>query len=140
MFQVSKKCRQLCLEYFENLVEELKETHVLVVSCNQDSTLYLVPKGSEDQITYHSKPVNSYRFSDHWNWYANVRKCPDQHYIQCFNKDLPYPRRRPEPGKPSHPIAAMCVAYFGDDGLYHTVFGERFDRKTKKWSFSYAAI
>lgn len=134
--RISEERKQLCLEYFENLVEELKESHVLVGSCNQDSTLYLVPKGSEDQITYHSKPVNSYRFSDHWNWYANTRRCPNPRYIQCFNRELPYARRRPEPGKPSRPVVGVCVAYFDEDNEYHTVFGERFNRKTKEWSFS----
>lgn len=124
-----------CIEYFYALAEELKNTHTLVKSCNVDSTMYLVPKGTEDQITYHSKPANSYRFSDHWNWYANVRKCANERYVQCLNVDMPWAKKRTAKGKPSRPIFGIAVAKIGDDSKYHHVFGERFNKKTKEWSF-----
>ena len=64
----------MCTEFFNDLCNELKDTHTLVKSCNKDYSAYLVPKGTEDQISYSSKPVGSYRISDHWNWYANIKK------------------------------------------------------------------
>ena len=127
--------KRACMEYFNNLCNELKETHSLVGSCNKDCSLYLVPKGTEKEITYSSKPVNSYRFSDHWNWYSNIKKCSDPHYIQCFNIDAPRVKQRIEPGKASKPVLCICVAYFGEDEKYHHVYGEKFDRDKKKWSF-----
>lgn len=127
--------KRSCLEYFYYLCDELRETHTIVGSCNNDCSLYLVPKGTESQITYYSKPVDSYRFSDHWNWYANLKKCPDEKYVQCFNPDLPWARRRSEDGRATRPIFGVCVAYFDADQKYHTVFGERFNRRTKKWRF-----
>lgn len=130
-----KEKKEACLKFFYELVEELKDTHELVGSCNADETLYLIPKGTIDQLTYTSKPENSYRFSDHWNWYANIRKCQNERYIQCLNTDLPWAKKRIAPGKPSKPIFGICVAKIGDDSKYHTIFGEVFNRKTKKWSF-----
>lgn len=124
-----------CIAYFNNLIEKLKDTHTLVKSCNDDCTMYLVPKGTEDQITYYSKPNDSYRFSDHWNWYANTQKCPDEHYVQCLNDDLPWPRRRTS-NKATRPIWGIQVAYFdGKDEQYHHVYGQKFDKQTKEWSF-----
>lgn len=130
-----KKKKELCVGYFNSLCKELEDTHVLVGSCNNDSSMYLVPKGTEDQITYASKPADSYRFSDHWNWYANTKKCPDEKYVQCLNVDLPRAKPRSEEGKASKPVFGICVAYFDTDSKYHHVYGEKFDRKTKQWCF-----
>lgn len=130
-----KEKQELCINFFYKLADELKDTHEVVGSCNKDSSVYLIPKGSIDKLTYHSKPENSYRFSDHWNWYANIKKCEDSRYVQCFCPDLPWTRRRPAEGMPSRPVTGICVAYFGTDNRYHSVFGDRFDRKTRQWSF-----
>lgn len=127
--------RAMCTEFFNDLCNELKDTHTLVKSCNKDYSAYLVPKGTEDQISYSSKPVGSYRISDHWNWYANIKKCPDENYVQCLNVDMPRAKSRPEEGKPSKPIFGICVAFFGADHKYHHVFGEKFDRRIKRWVF-----
>ena len=103
-YERTEEMKAQCLIYFEDLCRRLEDTHVLVGSCNQDETLYLVPKGTEDQITYNSKPANSYRYSDHWNWYANVKKCKNPNYIQCLNIDLPWAKKRLSEGKASKPI------------------------------------
>ena len=124
-----------CLLYFNELADELNETHELVKSCNNDLSMYLIPKGSIDQLTYHSKPVNSYRFSDHWNWYSSTSKCKDERYVQCFCPDMPWAKRRLAEGKASRPAFGICVAFFGDDNKYHHVFGDKFNRKTHEWSF-----
>ena len=130
-----EKKKELCQKYFDNLCNELKDTHALVRSCNGDFSAYLVPKGTEDQISYSSKPVGSYRISDHWNWFANIKKCHDERYIQCFNADMPRVKPRLGDGKPSKPVFGVCVAYFGADQKYHHVYGEIFDHKTKHWQF-----
>ena len=124
-----------CLDYFMKLADLLKETHVIVGSCKADASVYLVPIGTESEITYHSKPADSYRYSDHWNWYASLHKCENPNYIQCLNVDMPRAKARTAEGKYSKPVLGICVAKIGDDGKYHTVYGEKFDRKQKTWSW-----
>jgi len=125
--------RDKCVEYFDELCRYLSERYEVVGSCNQDISRYLVPRGTVSEITYHSKPVYSFRISDHWNWYANVNKCKNEHYIQCYSVDLPWAKKRPETGKASKPVRGFQVAYFGEDNKYHAVFGEYFNRKTNRW-------
>lgn len=125
-----------CKDYFDRLANKLSETHIVVGSCNQDKSAYLVPKGTEAEITYHSKPINSYRISDHWNWKTNVRKNPDDKYIQCYTQDMPWTKKREAPGKASKPIWGIAVCYFDEmDHMYHVIYGEKFDRKTRTWSW-----
>ena len=124
----------LCLAFFEELSNELPN-YTVVGSSNNDSSLYLVPTGTEDEITYYGKPANSFRISDHWNWYANTKKCDNERYIQCLCVDLPYAKKREAPGKASKPIYACTVSMIGHDGKYHQIFGEKFDRKTKTWKW-----
>lgn len=126
---------ELCIAYFERLAEELKDTHVVVGSCNKDASAYLVPKGTEDQISYYGKPEDSYRISDHWNWFSNVKKCKDEHYVQCLNTDIPWTRLREEPGMATKPRYGIQVAYYGKDRKYHGIFGDLFNRKTKTWAW-----
>ncbi len=128
-----KEKEKYCKEFFEKLAEKLKDTHVIVSSCNQDESKYLVPKGTEDQITYYGKPENSFRISDHWNWYSNVKKNKNVDYIQCYNVDLGVKaKKRKAPGLSSEPYFAWCVCIF-NDGCYHTMVGEfyseRFDEQ-----------
>ena len=127
--------KTLCKEYFMNLAEKLRETHELVKSCNQDETMYIIPKGTIDQLTYTSKPDNSYRYSDHWNWYANTKKCEDPFYIQCHCIDLPRAKRRLKEGYASKPVFGICVAYCKHNDVYHTIYGEKFNTKDRTWSF-----
>lgn len=131
----AREKKDACRAYFMELVQKLKDTHVLVPSCNRDKSLYLVPIGTEDQITYLSKPLDSYRYSDHWSWYSTLEKCPVDWYVQCFNYDLPKPKRREAYGKASKPIYAIQVAYYDGDRKYHHVFGEKFIRNENRWVF-----
>ena len=130
-----EEMKELCKQFFEKLSDLLKETHVVVKSCNQDDSAYLVPKGTEDQITYHSKPDYSFRISDHWNWYSNIKKNPDPYYVQCENVDLMPARMREAIDKASIPIWAWAVAYFGPDCKYHTMIGEYFNEQKQKWDW-----
>lgn len=111
------------------------DTYEEVGSCNADSTLYLVPDGTANQISYTSKPEKSFRVSDHWNWFANLKKCPYEKYIQCLSVDLPFAKKRPANGMASKPINAVQVSVIGKDGKYHAVYGEVFNRKTKTWGW-----
>ena len=124
-----------CQEFFDKLAALLHESYEIVGSCNADNSQYLVPNGTADRITYTSKPISSFRVSDHWNWYSNLKKCPNENYIQCFSLDAPWPKRRLATGKASMPIFCSQVAFVGDDGKYHVVYGEKFDHKTKTWSW-----
>ena len=123
-----------CKAFFDALVSILGDRYEMLRSCNQDMSAYLCPSGTSGEVTYHSKPEESFRISDHWNWYANTNKCSDPRYIQCYCADLPWARRRLEPNKPTRPIMASCVSLFRN-GKYHVIYGERFDRKTKTWSW-----
>lgn len=128
-----KKCR----EWFDKLASLLSDKYEVVQSCNKDFSAYLVPKGTSDQITYHSKPAFSFRISDHWNWYANTKKCKNPHYVQCLNVDLPRARRRNKEAfnMATKPRKACCVAYCAKNGVYMTVYGSRFSRTTQDWDF-----
>lgn len=124
-----------CMKFFESLSDILKETHTMIGSCNHDSSVYLVPNGTEESISYYGKPKNSFRVSDHWNWYANTKKCENEHYIQCLSVDMPRPNERPLPWKASKPKYGSQVAIVGKDGKYRCVYGEKFDRKKRQWTW-----
>ena len=126
--------KQKCINFI-TILQELLPEYEMVGSCNHDVSLYLIPNGTQDQITYHSKPAKSFRMSDHWNWYANINKCENENYIQCLSVDVPYPRKRLAPGKPSKSIVAYQVAFCGENGVYHAVYGETYNRKTKTWGW-----
>ena len=121
-----------CAEFFDGLCKMLSNYEV-VGSCNADSSVYLIPKGTVDELSYYGKPVLSFRISDHWNWYSNIRKCSDPKMIQCFSVDMPWARKRNYADGPSKPVYGCQVAIYGSDHRYHHVYGERFDRKSGKW-------
>lgn len=84
-------------------------------SCNKDYSRYLVPNGTESEVTYHGKPLNSFRISDHWNW-ISPRKAPGE--IQC-----PLWSERNFPAK-TKPLTRIGIFVF--DGKYYCfVCGER---------------
>lgn len=128
-----------CLNFFNALAERLGDDYEIYGSCNKDNSLYLIPKGTLADISYYGKPINSFRVSDHWNWYSTLRRCSDPKRIQCYSADLPWARRRPELTeyhsaiKASTPITAAMVGFYGPDGKYHCVYGEAFNRKDRSW-------
>lgn len=125
----------LCLNFFYELASLLGSDYSLVGSCNRDKSVYLVPKGTEKDISYYGKPNKSFRVSDHWNWYANINKCKKEQYIQCWSVDVPYPRQRKETGKPTKPRKAAQVSIIGPDGKYHVVYGEKWNKNKKTWTW-----
>lgn len=123
-----------CQKFFSELVDISKDHYFLVDSCNNDVSQYLVLYGTQDEeLSYYNKPSWSFRISDHWNWYANVKKCHIYSYIQCLSVDMPRAKKRLEVGKASKPILGYQVCIFGDDEKYHCVYGECYDRKDQKW-------
>ena len=122
----------------ELFIEELSKNligYTMIESCNKDESRYLIPIGTENDLSYYSKPVHSFRYSDHWNWYSNVNKCSIEDMVQCNSVDIPWPKKRESIYKATKPIFGIQVAYYGDDNLYHSVYGFSFDRKTKKWNW-----
>ena len=130
----NQKMRE-CKEFFWILSDLLSNSYEIIGSCNKDESKYLIPKGTLHDLTYYSKPALSFRISDHWNWYAALYKCEEEHYIQCYTKDMPWTRKREREGMPSRPVLGTSVCVLGGDGQYHVVYGEKFDRKTKTWSW-----
>lgn len=127
--------RQQCYSMFLNMAEALIKHYDLVASSNNDGSAYLIPKGSNEHLSYYEKPVNSFRISDHWNWYSNIKKCDDPKLIQCYSADMPYPRKREQEGKATSPRFGMQIAFYGPDKKYHHVFGEKFDQATGSWAW-----
>lgn len=110
-----------CQEFFDELAKKLKAYNYIVVpSCDNDISRYLVLAGSENQITYETKPKYSFRISDHWNWKAALYKCPNPNYIQCYNVDLLQNPRYVT----NSPTNAICVAATMNGYNYHTVYGD----------------
>lgn len=124
-----------CRNFIEELHDILKDEFVFMPSCNQDLSAYLVPNGTEAKVSYYEKPINSFRISDHWNWYSGLRRCADPNMVQCLNIDIPWCRKRKAPGAPTRGIIGVQVAYYGPDNQYHCVFGEKFDRRTRQWTW-----
>lgn len=93
--------KQKCVDWFYQLVMIIGDDYKVVGSCNQDISLYLIPNGTEDEISYYGKPENSFRVSDHWNWYSNIKKkCDKVTEIQCHNISLIHPKREKKKVKP----------------------------------------
>lgn len=107
-------------EKFLELARKLSKTHELVGSCNADKTLYLIPKGTSSELSYSSKPKNSYRYSDHWSWYANVKKCSNMNYIQCYLAGYEPSNRKTEFGA-SEPKSIEAIGYTEDGYIYKEV-------------------
>ena len=129
-----KEKNDKCKSFFDTLVSALSDTYEVLESCNKDISAYLCPVGTTKEVTYHSKPEYSLRISDHWNWYANIKKCSDPKYIQCYCVDLPWAHKRPLEGTAGTPIKASSVCIFVD-GKYRVIYGESYNRKTKTWSW-----
>lgn len=126
--------KELCLKFFDELSKELSERYEIIGSCNQDVSAYLIPKGTIEQLSYYGKPALSFRISDHWNWYSSLKKCSDPFYIQCFSVNMPWPRRRDTNDEyATKPRYGWQIALYGNDGKYHHVFGEKFNRRNKEW-------
>lgn len=124
-----------CSKFFVFLSEILKDTYEVVGSCNQDISRYLIPIGTVGDLSYYGKPRLSFRVSDHWNWYSSIRKCSDPNYVQCLTDDLPETYSRREEGKTTKPRFGISVCVFGTDNKYHVIYGEMFDKNTKKWKW-----
>lgn len=127
----------LCTKFYDELADELGEDYERVdgTRCKPQSSC-LIRSGDIQKLSYLEKPEWSFRVAPIWNWYANLEKNPNPHYIQCETDDLPWAKARPKdnPEGASKPISAMCVALFYD-GKYHIVYGEIFNQKTKTWEW-----
>lgn len=126
-----------CEDFFNKLADLMKDEYVLLDYRDTSESAYLIPIGTEDQMSWYGKPEWSFRISGHWSWYANTKKCADKDIVQCESVDLPVPRdRRAETGA-SMPIyaAQVCVYY---NGKYHCIYGNCYSRKRihgKHWTF-----
>lgn len=125
---------EACQRFFYALAEELKDRYEVVGSCNADCSAYLIPNGTIEDLSYYGKPDASFRISDHWNWYSNIKKCSNPRYIQCLSVDAPWARKRID-DKATKPVKAIQVSLIFPDGKYHAVYGEVYDRETKTWSW-----
>ena len=121
---------------FINAVDYYLEDYEMMASCNHDASQYLIPKGTEHLVTYYGKPDASLRFSDHWNWFASSKRCSSESYVQCRSLDMPWVRKREKPGESTKPRFGIQVSrYDASDDCYHHVFGDKFDRHTRTWTW-----
>lgn len=125
-----------CGNFIASLAYLLGPRYDFLPSCNQDISRYLIPAGSKHELSYYGKPDKSFRFSDHWNWYASTKKCTDETLVQCRSLDMPWVRRREEPGKATKPRYGVQVCmYDASTRCYRHIYGDKFDRKTKTWTW-----
>ena len=128
--------RAKCNEYFNGLCELLNETYEHHANRTKDHRpdKYLYPKGTVREITYSSKPKNSFRFSSKWNFYKDGqgRMLPE---VQCYSEDFPNAHTDSLGHGPQGSVLAYSVCFYGEDGHYHVVYGERYNRKTRKWDW-----
>lgn len=136
MYKTCREKSEACLDFICTLAEALSETYELVGSCNKDTSMYLIPKGTIDELSYYGKPALSFRYSDHWNWFSNTKKCKDRYHIQCHSVNIPWPEwRRSDSDKATCARTGFQVAIYGKDKQYHHVFGDYFNRETRKWKW-----
>lgn len=121
-----------CENFFSELTRILDGKYEVVGSCNQDISRYLIPAGTKEQITYYGKPELSFRISDHWSWYSNVKKCHDISYVQCESTDMPRALPRADE-RATEPHKGLQVAIQGTDGKYHHVFGYKYDHEKRQF-------
>lgn len=124
-----------CWDFFNIIAKLLEEEYEVIKSCNQDLSRYLIPKGTINDLNYTGKPNKSFRLSDHWSWYSSIKKCPDKNYVQCLSTGCPNVKRRIDPEKATKPIFAIQVCFYCDDGKYRVVYGEKFNKTTKRWEW-----
>lgn len=134
-YLVEKNKLEQCYDFIEKLAILLGDDYELVASCNKDTSRYLIPAGTRDQVTYYGKPVNSFRVSDHWSWYSSLKKCSEERYIQCYSMDVPPAKPRKIPGEATKGQRATQVCIQLKDGMYHHVFGDKYDRVKHTWSW-----
>lgn len=127
-----KEAMEKCMSFMDKLKELLKDYYEFYYSPFAKQSCHLVPNGTAEENTYYSKPLYSFRCSDHWNWYANTKKCNVYWYVQCFNPDVFWPEKRKNSGA-TKPRYCTNVSFFGYDQKFHCVYGEKFDRKTKTY-------
>lgn len=127
-----------CRKFFDELSNELKDDYVVVKSCNADLSAYLVPKGTEHEISYYGKPEKSFRVSDHWNWYSNLKRCEKIDEVQCHSLDVNGLNQR----DPEHPematsaIQVSQVAYYSpEDHKYHAVYGRKWNPEKSEYDW-----
>jgi len=125
---------EACEKFLGRIQKILKGSYELIGSCNKDISQYLIPLGTENQVTYYGKPEKSFRISDHWNWYSSTKKCRDISYVQCESVDMPAAREQTDEHA-TKPRKGLQVAIQGTDGKYHHVFGYKWDaeEETFKW-------
>lgn len=131
---IKEKDLEACEKFLMDLQKILGGKYELVGSCNKDISRYLIPIGTEKQISYYGKPEKSFRISDHWNWYSSTKKCRDISYVQCESVDMPAARERKD-WHATKPRKGLQVAVQGTDGKYHHVFGYKWSEAERnfKW-------
>lgn len=126
----------LCNRFMDRVAYLLDPYFELMDSCNQDISRYLIPSGSRSEVSYYGKPDMSLRFSDHWNWFSSLKKCNDPNYVQCRSLDMPWVRKREDPEMATQPRYGIQVCiYEKATGCYHHVYGDKFNRHTRKWTW-----
>lgn len=124
--KTEKEKKELCLKFFAELAKGLKDKYEVISSCNRDETKYLIPIGSISDLSYYGKPMWSFRVSDYWNWYSNLKKCSDPNMVQCETDNLPPAEKRCGTAATT-PIHGWMVALYKNDRKYHVVYGDELE-------------
>ncbi len=131
-FETKEETEKICADFWEKLSNYLREKGYLETKSKAKSR-YLVPSGTENEITWMGKPEFSFRYSNHWNFYTDLKNNPNPNAIQCLNPDIAPAYSRKSPEKGSRPVKGIAVAFYFN-GHYRTICGQKYDLITDTWS------
>ena len=147
MGQMSKKRiikdkYSLCEEFFYELSQRLYPFYEMIGITNNHyqkyGSRYLIPFGSDYQVSRFSMPMLSFRMSDHWNWKPNEKEYYDEiesTAIQRYCIDMPPVRLRKNLDRATKPQMGILIAICDSEGIYHCVYGDKYFHKTHSWGW-----
>ena len=133
----------LCDKFFYELSQRLYPFYetigVMDTNYHKYKSRYLIPFGSDYQMSRFSMPMLSFRMSDHWNWMPNEKIYFDSeienNVTQRYCIDMPPAKLRKCSDKATKPQFGILVAIMDSKGIYRCVYGDKYWPKTHSWSW-----
>ena len=105
-------------DLFEKIIEYSKEnTYTDFHEAHGFYTGYIIPNGMK--LSYGPHPEGTIRISNHWSWYANIKKCSNREFIQCYLYNT-QPNQRENNNCSSKPIKKVEIAVC-HNGIYYPI-------------------
>ena len=141
--RIMKDKYTLCDEFFYELSQRLYPFYETIgvtnVHYQKYGSRYLIPFGSDYQISRFSLPVFSFRMSDHWNWKPNENKYSESEIentaVQRYCIDMPPARLRKNSDRATKPQFGVLIAIYDSKGIYRCVYGDKYYSETHSWGW-----